>query len=210
MAAGSLRASAPGEFGSLRLASADIVFGDSAVQDLDTLAIGDVVVQCWIEVVTAFNAASTNVLTLGVAGTVDKYLAAADVTEGTPGGVPDRRQGSVRRRDGGVDPQREVRADRDGGHHWRRPGVRADRVRPRVMYDRRRYRWRGPQPARCEEQIANAPDDLFALSPASGAAAATTTANWAATLPSSVPFIWERTRERRSCEEDDRPVAEDV
>ena len=53
------------------------------------------------------------------------------------------------------------------------------------------YRWRGPQPAPCEEQIANAPDWAFDLSPVSTAAAETTEANWAAVLPSSIPFIWE-------------------
>ena len=55
------------------------------------------------------------------------------------------------------------------------------------MHERRRFRWRGPQSGRCEEQIANAPDDLFDLSPASGAAASTTRTNWAAVLPSSTP-----------------------
>jgi hypothetical protein len=60
------------------------------------------------------------------------------------------------------------------------------------MLHRRRFNWRGPQPARCEEQIANAPDALFALSPASEAAADQTRTNWAAVLPSSIPFTWER------------------
>jgi hypothetical protein len=71
------------------------------------------------------------------------------------------------------------------------------------MHARRRFRWRGPQPARCEEQIANAPDDLFALEPVSEAAATETRSNWAAVLPSSVPFIWERSngseREEDEC-----------
>lgn len=60
------------------------------------------------------------------------------------------------------------------------------------MIHRRRFRWRGPQPARCEEQIANAPDDLFALPPVSEAAAEQTRTNWAAVVPSSIPFAWER------------------
>jgi hypothetical protein len=71
------------------------------------------------------------------------------------------------------------------------------------MKYRRRYRWRGPQPARCEEQIANAPDDLFELAPVSDAAAETTRSNWAAVLPSSIPFIWERTNVRQ---EDDQEL----
>ncbi len=60
------------------------------------------------------------------------------------------------------------------------------------MNNRRRYRWRGPQPAGCEEQIANAPDTLFAPAPVNGVAAAQTNTNWAASLPSTIPFIWER------------------
>ena len=64
------------------------------------------------------------------------------------------------------------------------------------MIHRRRFRWRGPQPARCEEQIANAPDDLFELAPVSEAAADQTRTNWAAVLPSSIPFTWERSNGR--------------
>ncbi len=61
---------------------------------------------------------------------------------------------------------------------------------------RRRYRWRGPEPARCEERIANAPDTLFALAPVSETAADLTRTNWAAVLPSSIPFVWERSNGR--------------
>jgi hypothetical protein len=82
-----LRGSAPGEFSSLRLVSAAVVFGSSTV-DLDTLAVGDVVVRCWAQVTTAFNAGTTNVLVLGDGTTANKYLAASDVTEGTPGVYP--------------------------------------------------------------------------------------------------------------------------
>lgn len=57
---------------------------------------------------------------------------------------------------------------------------------------RRRYAWRGPQPACDEEQIANAPDTFAALTPASTAAATQTNANWAAALPGAVPFAWDR------------------
>jgi hypothetical protein len=87
MAEGSLRASAPGEFGGLRLVSAALTFTSTTVA-LDSLAAGDVVVQAWVQVTTAFNAATTNVITLGDGNTADKYLAAADVTEGTPGVYP--------------------------------------------------------------------------------------------------------------------------
>lgn len=82
-----LRASAPGEFGATRLVAATIGFADTEVE-LDTLAVGDVVVQTWAQVLTAFNAATTNVLTVGDGTDDDKYLVAADVTEGTPGVYP--------------------------------------------------------------------------------------------------------------------------
>lgn len=85
--AGTLRESAPGEFGGLRLVAGTINFGDSSVT-LDSLAAGDVVVQCWAQVLTAFNAATTNVLIAGNGVTTDKFLAAADVTEATPGVYP--------------------------------------------------------------------------------------------------------------------------
>lgn len=87
MAEYSLRASAPGEYGGLRLVSAEITFEDSTV-DLEGLAVGDVVVQAWAEVATVFNAATTNVITLGNGVTADKFLAAADVAEGSTGVTP--------------------------------------------------------------------------------------------------------------------------
>lgn len=85
--ANDLRSSAPGEFGATRLVAGTIPFGTASVA-LDTLAVGDVVVQVWVEVLTAFNAGTTNVLTVGDGTTGNKYLAAADVTEGTPGVYP--------------------------------------------------------------------------------------------------------------------------
>lgn len=85
--AGTLRESAPGEFGATRVVAATIGFAQSSVA-IDTLAVGDVVVQCWAEVLTAFNAGTTNVLVAGDGTTGNKYLAAADVTEGTPGVYP--------------------------------------------------------------------------------------------------------------------------
>jgi hypothetical protein len=87
MAEGSLRASAPGDSSALRTVSGDIVFGNSTVT-IGDLAAGEVVVQVWCEVVTAFNAGTTNVITVGDGTTGNKYLAAADVTEGTPGVYP--------------------------------------------------------------------------------------------------------------------------
>lgn len=75
-----VRASASGLFGQQRLVAAPVVFGDSTVV-LDTLAVGDVVLRCWAEVTTVFNAGTTNVLTLGDGTTANKYLAAGDVNE---------------------------------------------------------------------------------------------------------------------------------
>lgn len=79
--------SAPGEFGALRLASAEINFDDTTVV-LDDLQVGDVVIATWVQVLTAFDAGTTNVITLGDGTTADKFLGASDVTEGTPGIYP--------------------------------------------------------------------------------------------------------------------------
>jgi hypothetical protein len=85
--ANDVRSSAPGEFGALRLVSANVPYTASTV-DLDTLAVGDVVVRCWAEVTTAFNAGTTNVLTLGNGVTANKFLASSDVAEGSTGVSP--------------------------------------------------------------------------------------------------------------------------
>lgn len=82
-----LRAAAPGEYGSLRIVSEDILYTDTTVE-LEDLAVGDVIVNCWAEVLTTFNAATTNVITLGDGTTGDKYLASADVDEATVGVSP--------------------------------------------------------------------------------------------------------------------------
>jgi hypothetical protein len=82
-----VRGSSSNDYSALRLVSAALVFGSTTV-DLDTLAAGEVVMQAWCQVTTAFNAGTTNVITLGDGTTANKYLAAADVTEGTPGVYP--------------------------------------------------------------------------------------------------------------------------
>lgn len=88
MALDSLSA-APGEFSRLRLVSGEINFNVASpfTVELDEgeLAAGEFVIHAWADVEVAFNAATTNVLTLGDGTTADKYLAAGDVTEGTPG-----------------------------------------------------------------------------------------------------------------------------
>lgn len=85
-----VRSSAPLEYGALRLASAEIAFNVASpfTVKLDDLEIGDVVIRAWAEILTAFNAGTTNVLLLGTAGTDNKFLAVGDVTEGTPGVYP--------------------------------------------------------------------------------------------------------------------------
>jgi hypothetical protein len=50
-----------------------------------TLPAGAVVLSAFAKVITAFNAATTNVLTVGTNGTADNLLGAAAITEGTPG-----------------------------------------------------------------------------------------------------------------------------
>jgi hypothetical protein len=82
-----IRSSAPGYFGATRLVSGSLSITSASVT-LDSLAVGDVVVQCWAEVLTAFNAGTTNVLTVGNTGSGTAYLGASDVTEGTPGVYP--------------------------------------------------------------------------------------------------------------------------
>lgn len=82
---GSLRASAPGEYGSLRLVSGTLAFNAASV-DLESLAAGDVVVRAWVEVTTAFNAATTNTISLGNGATAGKFLSA--VAAGAAGVVP--------------------------------------------------------------------------------------------------------------------------
>lgn len=47
-----------------------------------------VLLEVFAEVITAFNAVSTNVVTVGTDATANQLLAAADITEGTPGFYP--------------------------------------------------------------------------------------------------------------------------
>lgn len=82
-----LRSSAPGTFGQIRLAAAAITFADGTVK-IDDLAVGDVVTRIWVEVLTAFNAGTTNVLTAGTGSGANGYVGSAAVTEGTPGVYP--------------------------------------------------------------------------------------------------------------------------
>jgi hypothetical protein len=50
-----------------------------------TLPSGAIITGVTASVTTAFNAGTTNVLTVGVSGTLDKYAAAGDITEGSVG-----------------------------------------------------------------------------------------------------------------------------
>lgn len=82
-----VRASAPGLYGGLRLVAGTITFEDDTVE-LEDVGVGDVVINAWVDVTEAFDAGTTNVLTLGDGTAADKYLAAADVTEGSTGVTP--------------------------------------------------------------------------------------------------------------------------
>jgi hypothetical protein len=73
--------------GAPSIAEAEILFSDTA-QDVVDLPAGAVVLRAWAEILQAFNAGTTNVLEVGIAGTQGKYLAAADVAEGALGVSP--------------------------------------------------------------------------------------------------------------------------
>lgn len=65
-------------------------FNDANVANgvlVGTLPTGAMVIDAVVKVITAFNAATTNVLTAGTnSASYDNIIGAADVTEGTPGG----------------------------------------------------------------------------------------------------------------------------
>lgn len=74
--------------GAISIAEAEITFSAAAARQLiATLPLGAVILRTWVEVLTAFNAGSSNLVTVGYgatgAGTADDYV--ATVTEGTPG-----------------------------------------------------------------------------------------------------------------------------
>ena len=73
-----------GNAGATSIAEAEITFEDTT-QDVVDVPAGAVVLRVWAQVLEAFNAATTNVLIVGHAADDDAYLAAGDVTEGTPG-----------------------------------------------------------------------------------------------------------------------------
>lgn len=82
-----VRSSAPGLYSNQRIVAGNVLYTSTTV-DLDTLAVGDIVEKVWCEVVTAFNAGTTNTINVGDGTTANKYLAAANVTAGTPGVYP--------------------------------------------------------------------------------------------------------------------------
>lgn len=84
--ANTLLGSTSGEVGTLRVVAGTINFNTAGgTVDLDTLDAGEVVVDARVEVLTAFNAATTNVLTVGNGVVSTKFVGTSDVTEGTPG-----------------------------------------------------------------------------------------------------------------------------
>lgn len=77
-----------GTAGASSIAEAEITFSAAdARQLIASLPAGAVILSAWVEVITAFNAGTTNVLTVGfgaiAAATADDYV--ATVTEATPG-----------------------------------------------------------------------------------------------------------------------------
>jgi hypothetical protein len=74
--------------GAISVAEAEITKSDAAARQLiATLPAGAVILRAWVEVLEAFNAGTSNLVTVGYgaigAGTADDYV--ATVTEGTPG-----------------------------------------------------------------------------------------------------------------------------
>lgn len=65
-----------------------VVTKDSTTVTLGQLKAGEIVRKVWCEVTQAFNAGTTNVLTLGITGTTNKYLDASAITEATPAVYP--------------------------------------------------------------------------------------------------------------------------
>lgn len=72
--------------GASSIAEAEILFSDAS-QDVVDLPAGAVVTRVWASVEVAFNGTAP-LLTVGITGSQEKYLAAADITEGTPGIYP--------------------------------------------------------------------------------------------------------------------------
>jgi hypothetical protein len=87
--AGSQRTRPHGETaGAPTVAEAEITFSAAAARQLiASIPAGAVILAAWVEVLTAFNASVSNLVTVGfgaiAAGTADDYV--ATVTEGTPG-----------------------------------------------------------------------------------------------------------------------------
>ena len=76
-----------GAAGAPSVAEAEILFSDAAARVLiATLPVGAVILNSWVEVLTAFNAGTSNLVTVGygaiAAATADDFV--ATVTEGTP------------------------------------------------------------------------------------------------------------------------------
>lgn len=94
--------------GAPSIAEAEITFSAAAARQLiDSLPAGAVILRVWVEVLEAFNATTSNLVTVGTgavgAGTADDYIGASDVTEGTPGVYPATPKG----------PQAALTADSD-------------------------------------------------------------------------------------------------
>lgn len=73
--------------GAVSVAEAEILFSEVTpfTVDVVTIPLGAIVLRAWAEILTVFNAGTTNVLVLGHAAADDAYLAAADVNEAAVG-----------------------------------------------------------------------------------------------------------------------------
>lgn len=81
------RSFAPGSIGVVNVVAAEIAFSAAAARQLiETLPKGAVIIRTWIEVITAFNAGTSNLLTMGYGaiGAAEANDYVDTVTEGTP------------------------------------------------------------------------------------------------------------------------------
>jgi hypothetical protein len=118
--------------GATSVAEAEITKSAAAARQLiASLPLGAVILAAWVEVLEAFNAGTSNLVTVGYgaigAGTADDFV--ATVTEATPGVYGQATPGAaVRRARGGHGRLRLLHPRRRRRHHGQGAGVH--RVRP--------------------------------------------------------------------------------
>lgn len=81
--------SAPGNFDRSTIVAQEVLFSQGAAAvDITSLPAGSVVMRAWADVLTVFNAATTNVIEVGTDADIARFLAAADVNEAALGVTP--------------------------------------------------------------------------------------------------------------------------